>query len=516
MPIFYYLLLIEICIILISSQERHKVEDLFNGLYNKDIYSGYLKTDIEGNELFYVFTPSQTSPENDPLFLWLNGGPGCSSLYGFLSEIGPVTATPFSNKFELNKYSWNNNTNLLFIESPAGVGFSKLKDPDFFFNDTITAIGLNIALQHFFSIFTEYQNNDFYITGESYAGTYIPHLVKEIKKYSKENDNAININLKGFLIGNPYTSEDTDFEDSMVEFGFSHGLIDYKTFKNYLNHCPHLPQKERFIDEYFDYDYTYEQNLKEEEDEDEYYYPIKFVTHKCNEIREEIGRQFEGINFYGIYNKCPPYEYDQNKLLTKYKNINYKESYLHSFKYSYLKMIRQQNYENYLKKMKFTQKKSHNLFSYLEPAYDFFPGCGDDAFIDNFLNDNTTKRKLGVDETIYYYQCADIYYKWGESIEFYREDIQQLSKDGFKAWLFSGTEDIAVATLGTLRWINYNNYTVEKKWKQWYVDDQVAGMEQKYTSGLNLITVKGCGHMVPEDNPKVAKKLLDKFIESDY
>ena len=152
----------------------------------------------------------------------------------------------------------------------------------------------------------------------------------------------------------------------------------------------------------------------------------------------------------------------------------------------------------------------------LEPAEDFFPGCGGDMFVDDILNDNTTKRKLGVNESIHYYQCADLNYKWGESINFYKEDLQQLSKEGFKAWLFSGTEDIAVATLGTLRWISYSNFTIEKKWRQWTVDGQVAGMEQKYTNGLNIITVKGCGHMVPEDNPRIAKKLLDKFIESDY
>ena len=127
-----YNLLFTLCIILINNQERHKVDDLFNGLYKKDIYSGYLKTDVEVNELFYVFTPSQTSPSKDPLFLWLNGGPGCSSLMGFLEEIGPVKPVPDQNKFELNEYSWNNNTNVLFIESPAGVGFSKIKDPDFF------------------------------------------------------------------------------------------------------------------------------------------------------------------------------------------------------------------------------------------------------------------------------------------------------------------------------------------------------------------------------------------------
>ena len=502
------ILLLYFCYHLIICQERHKVEDLFNGLYKKDIYSGYLKTDVEGNELFYVFTPSQSSPLNDPLFLWLNGGPGCSSLFGLLTEIGPVTAVPFENRFQLNEYSWNMNASILFIESPGGVGFSKLKDPDFFFNDTITAKGLNTALQNFFGLFTEYQDNDFYITGESYAGTYIPHLVKQIKNIAKEDKNAININLKGFIIGNPYTSEETDYEDSMVEFGFAHGIIEYNTFKSYLNHCPHLPQRERFIEEYFEYDFNYRKNLKDE------LFPIKYVTRKCNQLRREIGRQFEGINFYGIYNKCPPYDYFEKK----YKNIYYKDSYLHSFKYNYLKMIRQHNYENYLKKIKTDLKNTNNTYlkSNLEPAVDFFPGCGDDIFVDDFLNDNNTKRKLGVDENIYYYQCARLNYQWGESIDFYKENLEQLSKEGFKAWLFSGTEDIAVATLGTLRWINYSNYTIEKKWKPWYVDGQVAGMEQKYTSGLNIVTVKGCGHMVPEDNPKVAKKLLDKFIESDY
>jgi len=511
LKVFNILLLFKVCIILVATQERYKVDDLFNGLYKKDIYSGYLPTDVEGNELFYVFTPSQTSPSTDPFFLWLNGGPGCSSLFGFFGEIGPVKPVPFEDKFELNEYSWNNNANILFIESPGGVGFSKIKDPDFFYDDTITAVGLNIALQNFFSIFQEYQKNDFYITGESYAGTYIPHLVKQIVKYSKENKNAIKINIKGFLIGNPYTSEETDFEDSMVEFGFSHGLIGYDTFKNYLKHCPHLPQRERFIDEYFDYDYLYEKNLRGN-------YPEKNVTHRCNEIRREIGRQFEGINFYGIYNKCPSYEDDENKLKLKYKNINYYDNYLHSFKHSYLKMIRQQNYENYIKKLQknLKYKESPNLHSSLEPAEDFFPGCGSDMFIDDFLNNNTTKRKLGVSESIHYYQCAELNYKWGESINFYKEDLEQLSKEGFKAWLFSGTEDIAVATLGTLRWISYSNFTIEKKWRQWTVDGQVAGMEQKYTNGLNIITVKGCGHMVPEDNPKIAKKLLDKFIESDY
>ena len=89
-----FIFLLSYNIIIAQTSERHKVEDLFNGLYDKEIYSGYLKTDIEGTELFYVFTPSQSSKENDPIILWLNGGPGCSSMAGLFEEIGPVIFIP--------------------------------------------------------------------------------------------------------------------------------------------------------------------------------------------------------------------------------------------------------------------------------------------------------------------------------------------------------------------------------------------------------------------------------------
>ena len=60
--------------------EHNKVDNLFGDLYSGDIYSGYLKTKIDGNELFYIYTPSQNNPNTAPVLLWLNGGPGCSSL----------------------------------------------------------------------------------------------------------------------------------------------------------------------------------------------------------------------------------------------------------------------------------------------------------------------------------------------------------------------------------------------------------------------------------------------------
>ena len=106
-----------------SSSQKHKVNDLFNGLYDKEIYSGFLNTNIPGRELFYIFTPSQSSPEKDPFILWLTGGPSCSSLYSIFDEIGPVIFPPNKQKPIINDYAWNLYANVLYIESPAGVAF---------------------------------------------------------------------------------------------------------------------------------------------------------------------------------------------------------------------------------------------------------------------------------------------------------------------------------------------------------------------------------------------------------
>jgi serine carboxypeptidase-like clade 1 len=62
------------------------VDDLFDGKYNGQIFSGYLNTEDPGRQLHYIFVLSQNAPATDPVVLWLNGGPGCSSLLGFIQE----------------------------------------------------------------------------------------------------------------------------------------------------------------------------------------------------------------------------------------------------------------------------------------------------------------------------------------------------------------------------------------------------------------------------------------------
>ena len=504
----YPLLISFSILILIKASEKNLVNDLFNGLYKKDIYSGYLKTDNVDTELFYIFTPSQSSPKEDPVILWLNGGPGCSSLEGFLEEIGPVKFKPYESNPVINEHSWNKNANLIFIESPGGVGYSKVKNPKFFYTDEIQAISLNIAIQNFFKLFSEYKENIFFISGESYAGTYIPYLVKEMFKYMDTNSNAIKIKLKGILIGNPYTYEKVDFEDSIFEFSFSHALISLELFDKYLKECPHWPQKENINSFYQEKDgYIYDPIIMEGQN-----FPWKKVTKECNEVRNETKKMLKGINFYGIYKECPN-EVKMNKIRKEFININYDEINKYSKYNQFKKMVYDKKKEKYYKYLLNNESSFNDNIEY-EIAIDFIPSCGENHLTENFLNDDKIKEKLGVNKSIVHQQCnSDINYKMGDSFNFYKNDLKKLSSEkNFTVWLFSGTEDMAVTTLGTLRFLNELNFTIKEKWKKWRLDGQVVGMEQTYDNNLHFVTIKNSGHMVPEDNPKVAKALLDKFL----
>jgi carboxypeptidase C (cathepsin A) len=89
-----------------------------------DMYSGYLPINDTSKILHYMFVTSQNDPTTDPLLIWFNGGPGCSSMLGFMQEHGPFVMNDNTTVFIENEYSWNTNASVLYIEQPAGVGFS--------------------------------------------------------------------------------------------------------------------------------------------------------------------------------------------------------------------------------------------------------------------------------------------------------------------------------------------------------------------------------------------------------
>jgi carboxypeptidase C (cathepsin A) len=85
--------------------------------------------------LHYVFIESLDKPTTDPVLIWFNGGPGCSSLHGLFQEHGPFIIDDGETIIKPNPFPWNQRANLLYIESPAGVGFSTANSTDSLHND---------------------------------------------------------------------------------------------------------------------------------------------------------------------------------------------------------------------------------------------------------------------------------------------------------------------------------------------------------------------------------------------
>jgi len=156
-------------------------------------YAGYIPVG-GGRSLFYWFVEAQKSPASSPLVLWTNGGPGCSGLTGFLSEQGPFRAEK-GGTLSLNKYSWNRVANMIFIEQPAGVGFSQ-GPSNITYGDAEAAKDNRAFLLGFLSRYPKYKDNDLYLTSESYGGHYLPTLAMLLLDLP---------NFKGFAVGNPLT-----------------------------------------------------------------------------------------------------------------------------------------------------------------------------------------------------------------------------------------------------------------------------------------------------------------------
>ncbi|XP_038879948.1 serine carboxypeptidase-like 20 isoform X2 [Benincasa hispida] len=215
----------------------------FTSVFPSKHYSGYIKIDqIEsGKRLFYYFVTSERSPAEDPVVLWLNGGPGCSSFDAFVYEHGPFNFEEGKPKgtlptLHLNPYSWSKVSNIIYLDSPAGVGLSYSSNKDnYITGDIQTASDTHNFLLKWFKEFPEFLKNPFYIAGESFAGIYVPTLASQLVKGLKSGVVPV-INLKGYMVGNGVTDQKFD-GNALVPFAYGMALISDAIFKEAEASC---------------------------------------------------------------------------------------------------------------------------------------------------------------------------------------------------------------------------------------------------------------------------------------
>lgn len=206
-------------------------------------YSGYFTVNpVHGSSLFFWYFPAVHAAETAPVVLWLQGGPGASSLFGLFTENGPLAinaSDPSASTLLRREYSWHLNHHLIYIDNPVGTGFSAVTDDQGYAHDE-KDVGRDLyaALQQFFAVFGELRTHEFYITGESYAGKYVPALGHTIHHENAKLAStpppaaggaapapaSKNINLVGLAMGNGLS--DPLHQMNYADYLYQLGLID--------------------------------------------------------------------------------------------------------------------------------------------------------------------------------------------------------------------------------------------------------------------------------------------------
>eukprot|EP01006_Ploeotia_vitrea_P013418 TRINITY_DN35136_c0_g1_i1.p1 TRINITY_DN35136_c0_g1~~TRINITY_DN35136_c0_g1_i1.p1 ORF type:complete len:460 (-),score=60.53 TRINITY_DN35136_c0_g1_i1:63-1442(-) len=418
-------------------------------------YSGYIEA-TPGTFLFMWFVESQRSPENDPVCLWMNGGPGASSVaYGFWSEMGPFKLNK-TGQIHDNPYSWNKVANMLYVEAPSGVGFSYSENRAHYkTNDSQTAIDNYHFLLNWFKVFKQFQKNDFYVTGESYGGHYVPQLSMQIL----ENKNSIN--MKGFIVGNPGINSDWYYninEYAFQTFLWSHALLPEDAYRASFDAC----------------DWTDFTNMK---------YCSKNFTNPNAACVAANRAAFKYIpKVWDPYNILAPTCHTPGDEGDKFVSM----------------------YTPFLDHLRL----KYDIGTHYNPCATRWtpPYMRQDDVIKAVHAKKLTDRK---------WPSPPADWQYGNE----RQDIAKLFPTFFEKaphWriaIYSGAADSAVPFMGTERWINCLKRPVETEWYNWFYEKDVAGSVKKWDK-IMFFTIKGCGHTVPSYCPPQSLEYFSKWLDN--
>ncbi len=213
-------------------------------------YAGYASFESKKysgtqNHLFYWFFESQScSPqlpaseqkeliESTPLLIWLNGGPGASSLLGLFLENGPFRISDDDTAtITANPYSWNQKAHVIFWDQPVGTGYSYSEAGEYAGSEKELSKMFYEALQGFFELHPEYLECPLYVTGESYAGKYVPFIAREIHRRNqgkRKHDDPKHkpyprLNLQGIAVGDGWMKPELEIQ-VFIDFSYTTGFI---------------------------------------------------------------------------------------------------------------------------------------------------------------------------------------------------------------------------------------------------------------------------------------------------
>ncbi|XP_058752723.1 serine carboxypeptidase-like 7 isoform X1 [Vicia villosa] len=213
----------------------------FNGPLPFLLETGYVGVgEKEEVQVFYYFIESENNPKEDPLMLWLTGGPGCSALSGLVFEIGPIgfKREEYNGSLPnliLREHSWTKVSSIIFVDLPVSTGFTyATTDSGSQRRDSIQIDQAHQFFRKWLIDHPKFQSNEVYISGDSYSGITLPVIVQEI---IQANEKGIPpwINLQGYVLGNPVTNKKEI--NYRIPFAHGTGLISDELYESLQKNC---------------------------------------------------------------------------------------------------------------------------------------------------------------------------------------------------------------------------------------------------------------------------------------
>ncbi|GMN61586.1 hypothetical protein TIFTF001_030676 [Ficus carica] len=452
----------------LSQQRLDRVGNLPGQSFNVSFahHSGFVTVNEEsGRALFYWFFEAVEDPGSKPLVLWLNGGPGCSSIaYGVAEEIGPFHIEPDAKTLYLNPYSWNQVANILFIDSPVGVGYSYSNtSSDILSNgDKRTAEDNLEFLLKWFERFPQYKGRDFYITGESYAGHYVPQLSQAIVRYNSAT-NEKTINLKGYMVGNALFDDHYDHL-GVFQFMWSAGLISDQTYKLLNLTCD--------------------------------FQSFVHTSNSCEKILGIADKELGNIDPYSIFTPSCYGSGSQSNQLRKRMHMVGRVS---------------QSYDPCTERHSTEYFNRPDVQQALHVDPDHAPSKWETCRFNYVLLEFYTVGSF-VNLGFLFATSSDVVNTaWKDSRNTVLDIYRELINSGLRIWVFSGDTDAVLPITSTRYSIDALKLPTIGPWRAWYDHFEVGGWTQEY-EGLTLVSVRGAGHEVPLHRPKQALTLIRSFL----
>ncbi|CAE6532886.1 unnamed protein product [Rhizoctonia solani] len=435
-----------------SHQVRVKrVKDFCDPTVN--VYSGYLDVDYGAKHLFFYFFESRSDPDSDPVLMWINGGPGCSSSLGLFMELGPCSIhgplQSGSNGTEWNPYSWNNKANLFFLDQlysrRVGVGFSYADYGETISTTEDAARNVQAFVTIFFETFSKFKGREFHMSGESYGGRYLPVFASEI---IDQNSRAAAlgfepINLKSVLIGNGITDSKTMWEGYYDIQCKNLSVVPFQDIKACLHRCLKM----------------YKKDCIEQMDPTGCSLAAEFCDYALSVPYYATGR-----NPYDMTKPCKREELESSLCYPVTNYIN-----------------------------EFLDRPETRRALGVHPSIGNYTGCSRDVGV---------RFSASLD-----HYHSNQWYIAG----LLERGIKVLIYVGTYDWICNwvGNQKWVMA----LDWTGGAEFTAQKD-RDWVVDGQVAGFTRS-ANGLTFATVNAAGHMVPYDKPKEALAMLSRWLEGE-